>query len=259
MLPREYTREAFKRGLARNNARHQPVQVRNGSTDTHTGLSAARRTTFRQIPVPSPAGSVGRGPELRPQPHRERAGEDGGGNTAVWATGNTRAELWDAMARTRSTRRGDPHDRPLFRGLRLRLKGARRSTPAVAGYAKGVPMGSDLPAAPAGRRRRSSSPRSKTGSAATSIASRSSRDGWARPASRRRRSTTRLVREPANQGATASCPRGNTVDIATATWTNTIGDPELVTVVEGPRLRSVGPHSLLRAHPRDPDAALDDV
>ena len=36
-------------------------------------------------------------------------------------------------------------------------------------------------------------------------------------------------------GRMARCrPLGNTVDVANATWTNTIGDPELITVWEDP-------------------------
>ena len=50
-------------------------------------------------------------------------------------------------------------------------------------------------------------------------------------------------------------PVGNTVDVKDATWTNTIGDPEL-TVWKDP---DFDPASgvLLRARDRDPDAALD--
>ena len=42
-------------------------------------------------------------------------------------------------------------------------------------------------------------------------------------------------------------PVGNTVDVANATWTNTIGAPELITVVEGPGLRPGAARLLLRA------------
>ena len=45
----------------------------------------------------------------------------------------------------------------------------------------------------------------------------------------------RLVRRPRARTRTASCPPvGNTVDVANATWTNTIGAPELITVWEDP-------------------------
>ena len=52
-------------------------------------------------------------------------------------------------------------------------------------------------------------------------------------------------------------PVGNTVDVANATWTNTIGAPELITVWTRPGLRPDAARLLLRARARDPDAALD--
>ncbi len=52
-------------------------------------------------------------------------------------------------------------------------------------------------------------------------------------------------------------PVGNTVDVASATWTNTIGDPELIAVWTRSRLRPGAARVLLRARDRDPDTALD--
>jgi len=59
--------------------------------------------------------------------------------------------------------------------------------------------------------------------------------GSMRPASRRRRSTTCLgdaERRKVVKGKLA--PVGSTVDLARATWTNTIGDPELIGVWTDP-------------------------
>ena len=52
-------------------------------------------------------------------------------------------------------------------------------------------------------------------------------------------------------------PVGDTVDVANATWTNTIGAPELATVWTRSGLRSEPARLLLRPGDRDPDAALD--
>ncbi len=52
-------------------------------------------------------------------------------------------------------------------------------------------------------------------------------------------------------------PVGNTVDVANATWTNTIGSPELVAEWQDPDFDPVTARVLLRARPRDSDAALD--
>ncbi len=128
------------------------------------------------------------------------------------------------------------HDRPVLRRLRLhrgRRWHARRRWPATP---RACRWGAICPRHPPARRRRFSSPRSRTDSAATSIASRSSKDGWARTASRRRRSTTwsGATRTGARSSTASWPPVGNTVDVATATFTNSIGDPELVTVWTDP-------------------------
>ena len=52
---------------------------------------------------------------------------------------------------------------------------------------------------------------------------------------------------------------GNTVDVANATWTNTIGARRDDHGLEGPGLRSDPARVLLRARHRNPDAALDRV
>src|SRR4029079_15184981 len=73
------------------------------------------------------------------------------GYTAVWATGNTRAELWDAMMRRETYATSGPHMTVRFFGGYDFTPADATRAPAVAGYAKGVPMGGDLAAAPAGK------------------------------------------------------------------------------------------------------------
>ena len=62
-------------------------------------------------------------------------------------------------------------------------------------------------------------------------------------------------REP---GADGKLPLvGNTVDVASATWTNTIGAPELITVWTDPEFDASVSARLLRTCAGDSDAALD--
>ena len=62
-------------------------------------------------------------------------------------------------------------------------------------------------------------------------------------------------RKPGADGKLPSV--GSTVDVENATWTNTIGAPELIAVWKDPRLRSEAEGLLLWARHRNPDAALD--
>ena len=50
---------------------------------------------------------------------------------------------------------------------------------------------------------------------------------------------------------------GNTVDVPNATWTNTIGDPELITVWTDPDFDARQRAFYYARRDRDPDAALD--
>ena len=52
-------------------------------------------------------------------------------------------------------------------------------------------------------------------------------------------------------------PVGSTVDVPNATWTNTIGDPELITEWTDPDFDPSSSRLLLCARHRDPDSALD--
>ena len=94
------------------------------------------------------------------------------------------------------------------------------------------------------RRPRSSSRRSRTRWAPTSTASRSSRR-WVDASGKAQEKIYDVVwagnRKPGKDGKLP--PVGDTVDVAKATWTNTIGAPELVDGVEGPGLqgRANGP------------------
>jgi hypothetical protein len=158
MLPREYAREALKRGLAYEEK--LGVNPFNfgliGSTDSHTSLSTTQEDNFFGKVVPlEPSADPIRFDEViagRPAPAgaqnyaRETSAS---GLAAVWARENTREAIWDAMSRkevyaTTGTRIGVR----VFGGFDFTASDLDRSDFPEHGYAAGVPMGGDLNAAP---------------------------------------------------------------------------------------------------------------
>jgi hypothetical protein len=164
MLPREYAREALKRGL-----NYEKVLGANpfkfgmlGSTDTHTSLSTTEENNYFGKATPAePSAEPARfqekvtgylqqpdGPDITIRHFRTLAS----GLTAVWATENTRGALWDALSRkevyattgTRITVR-------VFAGWDFTEADVERPDFARIGYERGVPMGGDLRSAPAGK------------------------------------------------------------------------------------------------------------
>ena len=212
-----------------------------GSTDSHTGLATADEDNF-----------FGKHAGTEPEPAARRASRSAAsattassgwqqaasGYAAVWATENTREAIFDAMERKRDLRHHRPaHDRALLRRLGLHAgRRARAGCPADAGYSKGVPMGGDLRAAPAGKAptflvAALKDPMSRQPRPDPDRQGLDRRQGRAR----RRRSTTspgRAIASPAPNGKLPAV--GNTVDVANATWTNTIGASELITVWKDP-------------------------
>ena len=74
------------------------------------------------------------------------------GYAAVWATDNTREALFDAMERRETyATTGTRVIVRFFGGWDFEPQDAGNRLPAAIGYGKGVPMGGDLSAAPAGK------------------------------------------------------------------------------------------------------------
>jgi len=109
-------------------------------------------------------------------------------------------------------------------------------TPAVAGYEKGVPMGGDLPKAPAGKApmflvAALKDPKSGNLDRIQVI------KGWLDKSGKPQGKICDIVWGDAQRRKIVNgklAPVGNTVDVARATWTNTIGDPELLGVWKDP-------------------------
>ena len=71
--------------------------------------------------------------------------EAAAGYTAVWATENTRAALWDAMKRRETYATSGPGITVrFFGGFEFTAEDANTRNAAIVGYSKGVAMGGDL-------------------------------------------------------------------------------------------------------------------
>ena len=240
MIPGEYLRSGLKRGLELERTvgvnPYKYGQV--GSTDSHTSLSAVEEDNF-----------FGKHSGVEPSPERAAhvtlGGEHGkiygwqmasSGYAGVWATENTRAALWDAMKRKETyATTGTRMIVRFFGGWGFTMKDANTRVPAKAGYAKGVPMGGDLIQAPAGK-----APTFLVAAAKDPYGGNLDRiqvvKGWLDAKGKAQERVYDVVwsdgRKPSAEGKVP--PVGNTVDVKNATWTNTIGDPELITVWTDP-------------------------
>ncbi len=110
MLPREYAREALKRGLAYDaELGVNPFKFGMvGSTDSHTGLSTTTEDNFfGKITLTEPTADpirfeelvTGRATPADPTDDIDHAQVLASGLAAVWAKENTREAIWDALSR----------------------------------------------------------------------------------------------------------------------------------------------------------------
>jgi uncharacterized protein DUF3604 len=242
MLEFEYARSALKNGLKlEGKLGTNPYKFGMvGSSDAHTGLSALEEDNF-----------FGKTTPQEPSPERMQAifinnpktgvkvmdWEVGSsGYAAVWAEENTRASLWDAMQRKETY--GTTGPRMIVRffgGWDFEKADAETRNPAATGYTKGVPMGGDLSNAPAGK-----SPTFLVAAMRDPIGANLDRiqvvKGWVDAKGDVQEKIYDVSwsgdRKPDAKGKLPSV--GTTVDVENATWTNTIGAPELITVWKDP-------------------------
>jgi hypothetical protein len=249
MLPREYAREALKRGLA-----HEAKLGTNpfkfgmiGASDSHTSLATTDENNFfGKVVALEPTAEAVRFEEIivgrnAPKGYEIAARQtSASGLAAVWARENTREAIWDAMARKEVfATTGTRLVVRVFGGFDFTAADLQRSDFARNGYEKGVPMGGDLKAAPAGK--------------APAFLIRALRDpdganldrvqvvkGWLDAQGRTHEKVYDVAwsgqrenaRKPGKDGKLP--PVGNTVNVAEATYTNAIGAPALETYWRDP-------------------------
>lgn len=240
MLQGEYAREALKLGLALEaKLGTNPYKFGvGGATDSHTGLATAEEDNFfnKSVSVePSPtriehpfiASDLG-----RIDGHMMVAS----GYTAVWATENTRSAIFDAFKRRETYATTGPRiGLRFFGGWDFNDNDLRTRSIAEAGYTRGVPMGSDL--------------RPNTSDSAPTFLIAALRDpiganldrvqvikGWMDADGELHERVYDVAwsdgREPDANGRLPEV--GNTVDLETASWSNSIGASELATVWTDP-------------------------
>ncbi|RDV01664.1 DUF3604 domain-containing protein [Sphingorhabdus pulchriflava] len=238
MLAGDYVREALKRGLA--------IEAKTGvnpykfgligSTDSHTSLATADESNFF-------------GKHSGGEPNAKRASEAqnlgtregrfgwhylAGGYAAVWATANTRAAIFDAMMRREVYATTGPRMQVrVFGGWDFSDKDWTGDW-VKTGYARGVPMGADLKAGTGKPSFLISALKDPEGAnldrvqvvkgwidASGELQEKVFDVSWSSPDKRK------LV------GGKLT-PVGDTVDIAKASYTNSIGAPELRSVWSDP-------------------------
>jgi hypothetical protein len=242
MLQFEYLRAAFKNGLLLE----QKLGVNPykfglvGSTDAHTGLVAIEEENFFGKTTPQEPSAERLRATFINNPKTGVRIMDwevlASGYAAVWATDNTREAIWDAMQRRETyATTGTRMVVRFFGGWDFTDADAATRNPGAAGYAKGVPMGGELTPAAAGK-----SPAFLVAALRDPIGANLDRiqvvKGWLDAKGQVQEKVYDVAwsggRKPGADGKLP--PVGNTVDVANATWTNTIGAPELIAVWRDP-------------------------
>jgi Protein of unknown function (DUF3604) len=242
MLAFEYARSAYKLGLeleSRLGTNPYKFGIAGGS-DAHTGLTAMEEDNFFGKTTPQEPSPKRIGATFIDNPQtgvKIMDWEVGAASyIAVWAPENTREAIWDAMERKETYATTGPRMAVrFFGGWGFEAADAAAGNPAAVGYAKGVPMGGDLRDAPAGK-----APAFLVAALKDPQGANLDRvqvvKGWLDGKGALHEQVYDVAwsggRKPGADGKLPSV--GNTVDLAEATWTNSIGAPELVAVWKDP-------------------------
>ena len=241
MFKGEYAREALKQGLLlEKKLGFNPYKFGfGGATDSHTSLATADEDNF-----------FGKSTSVEPSKDRINhpfiASELGryegyqlvaSGYTGIWAHENTRGALFDAMERKETYGTTGPRMTVrFFGGWDYKQKDLLENDPAKVGYAKGVPMGGDLV--------------KQKSNKAPSFMIYAMRDpksayldriqvikGWLDAKGKlhdRIQDVAVSGDRKIDSTGRAKQAVGNTVDLETATWSNSIGEAQLSTVWTDP-------------------------
>lgn len=243
MLEFEYARSAFKNGLKLEaELGVNPFKFGLiGSTDAHIGIPAIEEDNFfGKLATAEPSPQRWEHPFIK----NAKSGvtilgweTQAAGYAAVWAQENTRESIFDAMQRRETyATTGTRMAVRLFGGWDFEAKDAESRSPATIGYSKGVPMGGDLTTAPAGK-----APTFLVAALRDPIGANLDRfqvvKGWMDAKGElHERIYDVAVSGGRPIGADGRCKTsvGSTVDVQNATWSNTIGSPELIAVWKDP-------------------------
>jgi hypothetical protein len=246
MLKYEYARSALQVGmqleekLGVNPYKFGMV----GSTDAHTSLATTREENFfgKAAHLEPEANrwehtiiaSLSGNPELSSYSYESLAG----GLAAVWARENTREGIFNGMQKKETyATTGTRIVVRFFGGWDYGADEVYRPDAVAIGYRKGVPMGGDLPARPAG----SKAPVFMVGALKDTWSGNLDRvqiiKGWIdEQGERQERIYDVAVSDGRTIGPDGRCrtPVGNTVDVADASYLNNIGDAELRAIWSDP-------------------------
>ena len=247
MLQFEYARQALMNGLLLEQKLGQnPFKFGLiGSSDAHTGLAAMEEDNFFGKTTPQEPSPERLTKTFFDEPKTGVKIMDwevgASGYAAVWATENTREAIFDAMERREAyATTGSRMVVRFFGGWDFEAKDAQDRMPAKVGYSKGVPMGGDIQGAPAGK-----APTFLVAALKDPMGANLDRiqvvKGWLDAKGERHEK----VFDVAWSGDRKADPKtgkvpsvGSTVDLANATWTNTIGAPELIAVWKDPEFEA---------------------
>lgn len=250
MLQFEYARAGLKNGLLlEKELGTNPYKFGLiGSSDSHNGLAAMEEENFFGKTTPQEPSPERMTKTFFSHPKTGVTIMDwevsSSGYAAVWATENTREALFDAMERRETYATTGPRMAVrLFGGYEFEDKDVNNRLPAQIGYTKGVPMGGDLPAAPKGK-----APTFLVAALKDPIGANLDRyqivKGWMDKSGK----LQEKVYDVAWSGDRKMDPQsgkvpavGTTVDVENATWTNTIGAPELIAVWKDPDFNASQP------------------
>ena len=243
--PGAYVRTALMRGLEfKHSIGVNPYKLGMvGATDSHTGLSDVREDHF--------TGHFAA--DLTPE---ERMADYGAhktknfvfpnwqlgasGRTAVWATENSRPAIFEAFKRKEVyATTGTRIVLRVFGGYGFKKGDADAKDIAEVGYKKGVPMGADLTNAPKGK-----APEFLIWAAKDPLSGNLDRvqviKGWVDSSGKAQQKVYDVAWSGDRKaGPDSKVPAvGNTVDVKTAEYTNTIGAAQLSTVWKDPDFKS---------------------